>query len=369
MEADAAIDKPSPLETLKRALDQGTARQVHRLVNSMHPAEVASLLESLPPPQRDIVWDCVDPEFEGDVLVELNEEVRGRGAHRRRRDRLPVRAGEPLLRAPVRPADVVWSYSGVRPLLEDEAGDPAAVTRDYLLELDTAARAVAVRLGRQDHHLPQARRGGRRRLAPRSASRRGWTARAFLPGGDLSAWIGAPAGPTRTSSASSASWGAATASCRCLWRGAWRVPTAPRRALLGGAGRAALGAEVAPGLLEAELRLPAARGVGGRAEDVLWRRTKLGLHFRRRARRWPTGAGGAAATAGDGARQGGDLMQLSSTGQPQSGAPPTCTRSTSPRARAVTVLLGATQAGKTSLMRVMAGLDGRPRAASVEGAT
>ena len=77
MEADAAIDKPSPLETLKRALDQGTARQVHRLVNSMHPAEVASLLESLPPPQRDIVWDCVDPEFEGDVLVELNEEVRG----------------------------------------------------------------------------------------------------------------------------------------------------------------------------------------------------------------------------------------------------------------------------------------------------
>ena len=44
MEADA-IDKPSPLETLKRALDQGTARQVHRLVNSMHPAEVASLLE------------------------------------------------------------------------------------------------------------------------------------------------------------------------------------------------------------------------------------------------------------------------------------------------------------------------------------
>jgi magnesium transporter len=76
MEAEAAIDKPSPLETLKRALDQGTARQVHRLVNSMHPAEIASLLESLPPAQREVVWDFVDPEFEGDVLVELNEEVR-----------------------------------------------------------------------------------------------------------------------------------------------------------------------------------------------------------------------------------------------------------------------------------------------------
>ena len=68
--------RPTRLEALKRALDQGTMRQVHRLVNSMHPAEVASLLESLPPTQREVVWDLVDPELEGDVLVELNEEVR-----------------------------------------------------------------------------------------------------------------------------------------------------------------------------------------------------------------------------------------------------------------------------------------------------
>ena len=68
--------KPSRLEALTRALDQGTMRQVHRLVNSMHPAEVATLLESLPPTQREVVWDLVDPELEGDVLVELNDEVR-----------------------------------------------------------------------------------------------------------------------------------------------------------------------------------------------------------------------------------------------------------------------------------------------------
>jgi len=67
---------PTRLEALKRALDEGTMRQVHRLVNSMHPAEVASLLESLPQTQREVVWDLVDPEIEGDVLVELNEEVR-----------------------------------------------------------------------------------------------------------------------------------------------------------------------------------------------------------------------------------------------------------------------------------------------------
>jgi magnesium transporter len=64
------------LETLRQALGQGAGRQVHRLVNSMHPAEIASLLESLPPAQREVVWDLVDPDISGDVLVELNEEVR-----------------------------------------------------------------------------------------------------------------------------------------------------------------------------------------------------------------------------------------------------------------------------------------------------
>jgi magnesium transporter len=70
------LRRPSHLEALKRALDQGTMRQVHRHVNSLHPAEIASLLESLPPAQRELVWDLVDPELEGDVLVELNDEVR-----------------------------------------------------------------------------------------------------------------------------------------------------------------------------------------------------------------------------------------------------------------------------------------------------
>jgi magnesium transporter len=66
----------SRLEALNRALDHGTMRHVNRLVNKMQPAEVASLLESLPPKPRAVVWDLVDPELEGDVLVELNEEVR-----------------------------------------------------------------------------------------------------------------------------------------------------------------------------------------------------------------------------------------------------------------------------------------------------
>ncbi len=64
------------LSAARDALDAGTMRQAHRIVNSLHPAEVALLLESLPPARREVVWEFVDPELEGDVLVELNEGVR-----------------------------------------------------------------------------------------------------------------------------------------------------------------------------------------------------------------------------------------------------------------------------------------------------
>jgi len=68
---------PDKLATLRAALERkGSLRRAPRMVNSMHPAEIASLLESLPPAKREIVWGFVDPEIEGDVLVELNEQVR-----------------------------------------------------------------------------------------------------------------------------------------------------------------------------------------------------------------------------------------------------------------------------------------------------
>jgi magnesium transporter len=64
------------LKALRDALDHGTMRSAHRMINSMHPAEIALLLESLPLPKREVVWEFVDPELEGDVLVEVNDEVR-----------------------------------------------------------------------------------------------------------------------------------------------------------------------------------------------------------------------------------------------------------------------------------------------------
>ena len=75
-DTDTTPLKSGRLSALRDALDQGTLRAAHRMVNAMHPADIALLLESLPPAQREIVWEMVDPELEGDVLVELNENVR-----------------------------------------------------------------------------------------------------------------------------------------------------------------------------------------------------------------------------------------------------------------------------------------------------
>ncbi len=73
---EAQDQKTTRLAALRSALEQGSLRHGQRLINSLHPAEIASLIESLPPARREIVWEFVDPELEGDVLIELNEEVR-----------------------------------------------------------------------------------------------------------------------------------------------------------------------------------------------------------------------------------------------------------------------------------------------------
>ncbi len=64
------------LELLRDKLESGRMRSARIMVNSLHPAEVARLLESLPLKDRAVLWEIVDAEIEGDVLVELAEEVR-----------------------------------------------------------------------------------------------------------------------------------------------------------------------------------------------------------------------------------------------------------------------------------------------------
>lgn len=64
------------LRLLSDALDSGRLGPVRRLVNTLAPAEIGNLLESLPPGKREIVWGLVDAEDDGEVLVHVGDEVR-----------------------------------------------------------------------------------------------------------------------------------------------------------------------------------------------------------------------------------------------------------------------------------------------------
>src|SRR3546814_18743630 len=64
------------LKLLSQALDSGQLGPVRRLVNTLAPAEIGNLLESLPPAKRQVVWGLVDPEDDGEVLVHVGDEVR-----------------------------------------------------------------------------------------------------------------------------------------------------------------------------------------------------------------------------------------------------------------------------------------------------
>jgi magnesium transporter len=64
------------LRLLSDALDSGRLGPVRRLVNTLSPAEIGNLLESLPPGERTVVWGLVDPEDDGEVLLHVGDDVR-----------------------------------------------------------------------------------------------------------------------------------------------------------------------------------------------------------------------------------------------------------------------------------------------------
>ncbi|MEO8311271.1 MAG: glycerol-3-phosphate dehydrogenase [Caldimonas sp.] len=176
------------------------------------------------------------------------------------------------------PADVVWTYSGVRPLLEDEAGDPAAVTRDYQLDLDTAAAPLLTVWGGKITTFRKLAEEVADLLAPGLPTTRGaWTRAAPLPGGDLSAFIGKAMRPDTDFQRFEQALGLRhPALSGALLHRLARAYGSRVEALLSGGD---LGVEVAPGLHEAELQYLHDREWARSADDVLWRRSKLGLHL------------------------------------------------------------------------------------------
>ena len=64
------------LDRLSEALDSGTQDRVRNLLKNLSGAEIGDLLESLPIAKRLAVWEMTDPNLDGDILVEVNDEVR-----------------------------------------------------------------------------------------------------------------------------------------------------------------------------------------------------------------------------------------------------------------------------------------------------
>lgn len=73
---EAREQKQSSLQLLREQLESGGMRSARLMVQSLRPSEVARLLESVPPRERAVLWEMVGSEDEGDVLVEVSDEVR-----------------------------------------------------------------------------------------------------------------------------------------------------------------------------------------------------------------------------------------------------------------------------------------------------
>ena len=184
---------------------------------------------------------------------------------------------------PVLPTDVVWSYSGVRPLLDDESGDASAVTRDYLLEFDEAPTGpgagplLSVWGGKITTFRKLAEEAADLIVERLGEHRAAWTESALLPGGNLTAWIGPPQRPDTDMLRFVAALVECYPQLPAPVRERWARCYGGRVVLLLQSG--ALGVEVAPGLFEAELDYLFQHEWARSADDVLWRRTKLGLHL------------------------------------------------------------------------------------------
>ncbi|WP_104492793.1 glycerol-3-phosphate dehydrogenase [Paracoccus denitrificans] len=174
---------------------------------------------------------------------------------------------------PVTPEQVVWTYSGVRPLYDDGAKSATAATRDYVLSLHDEGAPLLNVFGGKITTYRRLAESALAKLAPFFPQAGGdWTARVPLPGGDF---------PVDGVEALIAQLQASHPflSPR-LARRLVRTYGTEAFLLLDGAGSMAdLGRDFGAGLTEAEVNWLIRNEFAHSAQDILWRRTKLGLHM------------------------------------------------------------------------------------------
>ncbi len=171
--------------------------------------------------------------------------------------------------------DIVWSFSGLRPLYDDAQDNPSSVSRDYRLAVDAgpeAAPVLSVFGGKITTHRALGERAVN--LLRPYISRLGsaWTAKSTLTGGDV------PAGDLIAYAREFASE-APFLSSATIQRWTESYGTRANRILGGAKSLSALGIDFGAGLTEAEVNYLVTAEWATTAEDILWRRSKLGLHM------------------------------------------------------------------------------------------
>ncbi len=179
------------------------------------------------------------------------------------------------LAQPVEPAQVAWRYAGVRPLYDDGTSDPSAITRDYTLRIDDAsgtAPVLSVYGGKVTTYRRLAEHA-MQKLAPYFPGLKGdWTATEPLLGGDF-------AGASREQ-ARDAFFARYRGLPQETLRGLFRRHGMLAYEVLGDARTIAdLGENFGAELYAREVDYLVAREWASCAEDVLWRRSKAGLHL------------------------------------------------------------------------------------------
>ncbi len=185
------------------------------------------------------------------------------------------RAAGRYLARPVDPARVAWRFAGVRPLYDDGSSDPSAVTRDYTLRVDTDAGSAPVLsvYGGKNTTVRRLSEHSLRELAPYFPGMKGeWTATEPLIGGDF--------GVVEREEARETFFARYHLLPQEHLRGIFRRHGMLAYDVLGNARAITdLGGYFGAGLYAREVDYFVAREWAATVEDVLWRRTKAGLHL------------------------------------------------------------------------------------------
>ena len=179
----------------------------------------------------------------------------------------------------IAPSDVVWTYSGVRPLLDDSAQNASAVTRDYLLECDPNTAPFLNIWGGKITTYRKLSEEALAMLQPRlGGDAPDWTASAPLPGGDLQQAGALVENIDFERFAQQLHAQYPWLPGKLAQRYARCYGTRARRMLGTAKNMTELGEELTPGVYEQEARYLFEVEWARCAEDILWRRTKCGLY-------------------------------------------------------------------------------------------